>query len=509
MAEAYVKSGSGVAEFVQSRAYTLGERMVPKRSDTAGNHLVGKRYVWECTTAGTTAAAEPTWAASVTINTTTLTSGTAVFTARRPGFNSSNTADWTFASPFMDYPGALMVAGDTVYVSNNHAESVATAWGVTNGTAMQPGVRYLCVDDSSTPPTTLATTATVTTTGARNLLLATGGGVPPYAYGITFICGSGDNGSRLLYGQAAHLERCSLQIASTGGSSTIGLNGSETGAYLKDCTFKFGNAAQWVSGGGINFVIDGGSIASGGTSPTSFVIASAVTIKNFDFSNANSAMNIANTSVQGDAVVRVHNCKMPTSWSGALDAVVSARPFALSEMMSVDTAGTNYVYRRKSSGGDAFSETTIVRSGGASDGTTAISHKLVSNSSALFPMVMIGTPVIAVWNDTAGSSRTATIEVITDNVTLTDGDLWMVLDYYSETGSPLGAQISSAKANVLASASNLASSSATWTTTGLSTPVRQKVSVTFTPRLKGFVQARVLLARPSTTVYVDPKITLS
>lgn len=104
---------------------------------------------------------------------------------------------------------------------------------------------------------------------------------------------------------------------------------------------------------------------------------------------------------------------------------------------------------------------------------------------------------------------TATIEVITDNVTLTDGECWLEIQYLGTSGVPLGSFLSDAKADVLATAANQTTSSETWTTTGLTTPVKQYLRVTFTPQEKGFVHAVVKLAKASTTVYVCPKLALA
>ena len=45
---------------------------------------------------------------------------------------------------------------------------------------------------------------------------------------------------------------------------------------------------------------------------------------------------------------------------------------------------------------------------------------------------------------------------------------------------------SSAPADPLAAAANITTSTATWTTTGLTTPVKQKIAITFTPQMKGY-----------------------
>jgi len=64
-------------------------------------------------------------------------------------------------------------------------------------------------------------------------------------------------------------------------------------------------------------------------------------------------------------------------------------------------------------------------------------------------------------------------------------------------------------ADLLATPAAQATSTALWTTTGMSNPNMQKLSVTVTPGKIGPVTARVYLAKPSTTVYVNQLITES
>lgn len=149
-----------------------------------------------------------------------------------------------------------------------------------------------------------------------------------------------------------------------------------------------------------------------------------------------------------------------------------------------------------------------MRTGGASDGTTPISRRMVSTANSKFFSPLVLGP-ISVWNDTIGSSLTATVEIVTDNVTLTDAECWLEVEYLGTSGFPLSLCVSDRSANILATPANQTTSSATWTTTGLTTPVRQALSVSFTPQEKGPIQARVMLARASTTVYVCPKIDIN
>lgn len=178
-------------------------------------------------------------------------------------------------------------------------------------------------------------------------------------------------------------------------------------------------------------------------------------------------------------------------------------------MYNCDAGDTNYRLWVEDSSGSTKSETVVVRTGGANDGTTPLSWKMATNANAEYPGMVSHAPEIVVWNEITGSAITVTVEVITDNVTLTDGEAWIEVQYLGTSGVPLGVFITDAKADVLATAANQTSSSEAWTTTGLSTPIKQKLSVTFTPQEKGFIHIIPCLAKASTTMYVCPKATVA
>jgi hypothetical protein len=159
--------------------------------------------------------------------------------------------------------------------------------------------------------------------------------------------------------------------------------------------------------------------------------------------------------------------------------------------------------------GDVYSETTIVRTGGASNGTTPLSHKLVSSAARKFTAPLYG-PDLVIWNAAVGSAKTATVEIVHDSVTnLTDAEVWLEVEYLGTSGFPMSLFASDRKADILATAADQTDSSEAWTTTGLTNPNTQKLSVTFTPQEIGVVRARVVLAKASATVYVDPLITVA
>jgi hypothetical protein len=430
------------------------------------------------------------------------------------GLDVYNGTTWALAKATLTGVAGIDAAGDLIWVSQSHAETTAAAisfaWAGTVGSTQ---TRVMCASDSAEPPTALATTATVSTAGASNITLASAAAQYVYFYGIAFQAGSGAVTALIAGSGNLDFENCKFILVATGGSSRINIFSGPTHSWALNCSFKFANASQGLSLGATgDNCITGGSILSGGTSPTAFIptvtAGGSLLVEGFDFSNASSSMNLTAFTV-ADAKIVFRNCKMPSSWSGSLN---SSTPGSGSfvEMFNCDGADTHYKYRKKTQFGEIFDETTLVRTGGASDGTTTYSLKMVSNGSAAWKTHSLNTPEMVKWNDTVGSTVTVTVEFVHDSVTaLTDGRICMDVLYLGTSGAPLGAAASNVLSFVLATATAHASSSATWTTTGMSNPNKQKMTVSFTPQEAGFVHVTVRLLWPSYTVYVDPVITLS
>src|SRR5580765_1442137 len=167
------------------------------------------------------------------------------------------------------------------------------------------------------------------------------------------------------------------------------------------------------------------------------------------------------------------------------------------------SSGVNYTVSRHRYAGNLTEETTIVRTGGATDGTTPIAWKIITTANSTWSMPF-ECPPIALWNDTTGSAKTATVECIASAI-MTDQEIWVELEYLGDASSPQGSFVSDSKTDLLATAANQTTSSATW---GGST-TKFKLDVTFTAQQKGWIYARVKVAKVSSTVYVDPLITLT
>jgi hypothetical protein len=154
-------------------------------------------------------------------------------------------------------------------------------------------------------------------------------------------------------------------------------------------------------------------------------------------------------------------------------------------------------------------ETTIVRTGGASDGTTGISCKMVSSANCVENIIALESIPITGWTSST-TSKTFTVEGVWDSATnIQDDEIWMELEYPANNTDGLGA-IAKDKCAILGTPADQTASTETWTGTGgFSNENKFKLSVTVTPGKAGPICARVYLAKASTTVYIDPMITES
>lgn len=448
-----------------------------------------------------------------------------IYVRSTDGSDSDNGSTWALAKATLAGAAAIDAAGDTIYVSDNHAESTAgtvtLSW---NGTLASP-TKVICGDDAAEPPTTASTAATATTTGNNPFNLT---GVY-YIRGIRFNVGSGGSTSGATFigtnsaDDFSMLESCIIDYQGTSSAGRISPTNNasfdNTRAHWKNVDVKFGSTGQRVTAGG-TFVWEGGSILSGTSAITSLFVSTStrqghVTASGLDLSNGPTGMHIidqANSTTAARIILR--DCKLPASWSGSLFSATPTIVGLRGEMYNCDSGDTNYKLWIEDHTGSIKQETTIIRTGGASDGTTGISWKMVTSANVNYPFSLVS-PEIVRWNETTGSSVTVTVHAVHDSQgagtgsTLLNSEAWLEVLYLGTSGVPLGTHVNDSKANPLASNADQASSSETWTTTGLATPVKNALAVTFTPQEKGFIVAKVHLAKASKTVYVCPELAIS
>ncbi len=503
---------AAIVQWAALTAYSVGDIRRQLAAPTAGNERALR-----CTTAGTSGGSEPSWSLG---KGATTADGTAVWTE----VTGNSTYGWSAA--FKRIKEAVsttwIAAGDTVYVANDHSVSVAAMHILVFQGSVTTPCYLLCVNPAgSVPPVSadLTTGAVEGTTGANDFQI--GGSSDTFAYvrGVTFQAGSGSSIADMRVVDSSGninivMENCSLVLNSTSSSSQVILGLASTSAtkagyiILKNTSMTFGATTQTILFGYSRTVWKDTPSAILGSVPGTLFTGSStqglIELDGVDLSAAGSGKTLVSAGAVATTYV-LRNCKLGAS------VTVSAAPTvrgASVSLVNCDSGATGNRQERYTYEGTLTKEATIVLTGGASDGAQTISWKVVTTANAKFVFPFETFP-IAVWNATTGSSVTATVEIVTDNVTLTDEECWVEAEYLGTSGFPISSSVSDAKADILASAANQTTSSATWTTTGLATPVTQKLSVTFTPQLVGYVRLVVKVAKASTTVYIDPKVTLS
>lgn len=433
------------------------------------------------------------------------------------GSDADNGSTWALAKATLAGAFAVAAAGDRIWVSDNHAETQASAMTLTSpGTAASP-VEVLCGDDAAEPPTALATTATISTTGANAITV---GGGHTYYYGITFSASSGGSQANLNFTGSSSgyntLDTCTLKIAGTATGSRIqlGTNSSslvDTGLVLVNSTIQLSNASQAVTvAGPVDW--QGGSLA--GTAPTGGLFrmlaggCPLVRLRGVDLNLLGLNPVISATQGTGGGVVSLENCKLDINASpstGTYPGPGQVKVF----LDNCAASDVNHRRYRESYEGYVFANSSITRTGGASDGTTAYSWEMgPTNPNFHVPLY---TPEFVKWNAATGASMTATVEIIYDSATnLQDDEVWLEAEYQGTSGIPKSSFVSDRIATVLTTPADQASSTATWGGTGgMANPNKQKLVVTFTPQEIGFVRCRVALATAAVVVFVDPYITLA
>lgn len=275
---------------------------------------------------------------------------------------------------------------------------------------------------------------------------------------------------------------------------------------LIDCTFDSSSMATWSSikiTYWTNLYINNAShlpatssnpvfVNSGGSDETGLVV-----IENSDLSN------FASLVTCGRRRFRIAKCKVnsPLSLSSAtptFGGFVSVEESASGTLASQATGITAY----SDYFGDIETDTTRYRTGGANDGVSDFAWELTSNTNTEEFFTPLISSTICKWVESG--SQTITV-YIAGGASLNNDDFWIEVESPSELASPTAqGKFRTTKPDPLATPTALTSDTSSWTGTGVGTA--QKVEVAISPTIAGTVTVRCYLAKPSTTVYVDPKI---
>jgi hypothetical protein len=447
------------------------------------------------------------------------------FSATAGMTTADNTVTWTSLgsasnfSPFQNpharlnnaFSSGWGVAGNTFYVASAHAESQSGSINNNSpGTQTNP-CSVICGTTATAPPTTAATSASISSAAGIN-----NNGVA-YCYGVHFqVTGSSSASIALLdsgssSGACWVYESCTIDLSNNTNTSTvIQAYDSYFGSVICNfCTFLFNNTSQNIQAQSLqpSMMFRGCAFASSGAAPSSLFSTNAngslmLSIIDSDLS-AITGNVISVSSIAGYDVI-IENCKLNSGATIVTGSIASL--WNNVRVHNCDSGATNYKFVSQTYLGSVQASAATYRSGGATNGTTPVCFEVISSSKA-----SLGIPYstqapfgeeIAQWNSLTGSPLTATI-YLTSNAALTNAQFWVELEYLGSPGSPLGSLVNSRVALLGTPSALTTDSSSTWVSGGSN---NYKVAVSFTPQLAGPVKAKLYLAAPSATVYVDPNI---
>ncbi|MGY4170958.1 hypothetical protein [Bradyrhizobium sp. USDA 4529] len=497
MSNWYVSSTNyaAVATFTASHVYALNDIIRPTSPSASA------QYTYKCTTAGTSSS-EPSWN---TGDNATTSSGTATFT------NVGGQAWSTPIGNLISITGNSAknpALGDKIFVSSDHSETDTGGINLVMSFSQSfNSIKVLSVNKAgSVPPVAADLQSGAQVSGNNGYTFDTYCNM--YWYGITFTNAAGNMNFSTSASRQNYFKDCALVFTGSSGGPVSGGPGK---VVLDNTTLQVSNSAsgQIRPGSSAPFEVEWintPSAIGGATHPSSLFSDGSLeqliaTCRGVDLSAITGTL-VSYSS--GNIKALFEGCKINSS--------VTRYSAAANNMPAGDVVefvncydGTNTFSERYTPTGKLTTDTSTYMTGGAADDVGNFSHKLVSNSQC-----DITTPCESFWldveNTVTGSSKTATVEIVS-SASLNNTDIKMQLEYMGTSGSPV-TTFADSLATILTSASAVPSSSATWNSPP-STPVYQKLQITFTPQMAGRVRARVQLVKASTTVWVNPQIAIT
>lgn len=425
------------------------------------------------------------------------------------------TGVWTGAYSTLQAALAVAVGGDLIHVAQGHAQTQATSLTLTSaGTAANPVV---IVCENTTTGEYVPFGASVTVTGSSSMTIAGSLDV----YGLNFNTGTGAvNVTWTACNTAQDFQRftdCNINIPASGTTARTNAGPSTNSAtrlwVLRNCNLSIANASSASSGcislSTARLEMYGGSVVAANAAnlvaPNPGLGRATIALfVGVDLSGLKSDVTLVDSDSDAAVQVEFIECKLPSGWSGDLVSP-TLQVGEGATMWNSDSGASNFRMRRRQYAGRCYSNSGVYRdaSGTGDGGATRYSWHIEAETPAKRNGVHVETPWMMAWNDETGVSKTVTVE-IASAATKTTAEVWLEVRYLGASGAPLSTVLRTGVSNPLAAASNHTTSSEAWTGSG--TSVKQKLSATFTPQMKGLVLARVCAAA---SLFVDPDPVLS
>ena len=302
---------------------------------------------------------------------------------------------------------------------------------------------------------------------------------------------------------------CSLKFNAAISNGALSLNRANTLNYCDISSLSASAGGTLISTSlRTSTKIQGGSLSSSSASISQNAVVTSREGKLIVDSLNCSAFSGGSLVISGgqNAAAKITRCNLNAA---TVDLFEGAQTFINEEIDISACDSANSVNRQyiKTQFGELFSETGVVLDS-TNPSSVITSNKIVSSALVKEFFVPLRISIVQGWADFS-TTKTISIEFCQDGTTtpLTDAEIWIEIQYPDDTASDYLVDTDRATDNQ--TSANQTSSTAAWT--GLSgTNLKQKCSITTTQTGKaGPYQVFICVAKPSTTVYVNPKADIS
>jgi hypothetical protein len=374
----------------------------------------------------------------------------------------------------------------------------------------------ICVvgDTTGTTPGNLATGAAVNTNvNTADIVFDEG----LYVYGVYFYSNDDIFVCAASVDHDIKLEACRLELTGTSGTDILRLGVGDPNSgqrvSLTNTALDFANVGQGIAvshgrveitGGSVEYDVDVFLSIPGNQKGTILVTGMDLSVL------SSSALTNGATSVITNRLILFSRCLLAsgaTIVSGTID-VPGFRVESYHCQIGTD-ADPSYQMEIQDARGKVSANTAKYRTGGASDGvrSTPISWDFDTTAGSVrgYPGHAFEGPPISAWTDGDGATQHTYRIAFASDATINDDELWIELEGPNDAATnSLAALKTTRVAPQTTAAAYTTDSGSTWTGTGVGT--KQYMQIQYTPDKPGPVTVRVMMAKASDNIYVDPKI---
>jgi hypothetical protein len=409
------------------------------------------------------------------------------------------------------------VAGDDIYIAADHVETTAGPTTYTAlGTVTAPNRIFVAPTTSSFPPVAADLIHTPTVTISTTTGSITTAGVVSHCEGLIFSGGTAANLAHVIFGGWWYLKNCHVIVNNTSTSATIRpCSTSASKTTFDNVTVQFGAIQQGLANQGGEFLWKNtaNAVSTAGTIPTNLFVANlgSNTLRGVDLVNMTGAKNLVGAQSAGLSTLSLVGCREPSGWTSTQRYGAQTLDLLTVTAERSENGALNYTKYKEDILGTQTTDTNIVRTGGASDGTTANSWKIdtATRARARPEKPFKSTPMV-IWNDVTGTNRVVTVYGAATALP-NNNAVWLEVEYHGSASSPIFTIANTTIATPLTAPAALATDSSTWSGAMSGAAGRFKLVATLSapqPGMKGPLTIRVCVGGQG-TYYIDWQPVLS